>query len=205
MKGSTNPEHIRAYLARTEPIQVWHDIPNYCYFEDFYNTFPLEEGMSILEVGSFMGGSTAIMAQRIRDSGLKNISFYSVDPWLGSVFDSESIREALPADYYSEVKKALTELGVNSYVNLIQATSEVAKNILEGKKFDLVFIDGLHDYEHVIQDLSLWWPTVKPGGVIAGDDWSASGVQKAVKEYFPGRTPFVPTNGVYPWWTLTRE
>jgi predicted O-methyltransferase YrrM len=54
---------------------------------------------------------------------------------------------------------------------------------------DLLFIDGDHTYEGVKIDLELWVPLVKPGGIVAGHDYSwddnpAGGVTRAVKEYF---------------------
>lgn len=76
----------------------------------------------------------------------------------------------------------------------IHATGSVAasKRILGGS-LDLVFIDGAHDYESVSQDLKAWWPKLRPGGVMAGHDFSMSfpGLMRAVLEFvslLPGRT-----------------
>jgi len=54
--------------------------------------------------------------------------------------------------------------------------------------FDWVYIDGNHLYEYVIEDLTLSLLKVKPGGYIAGDDyseegWWEGGVKKAVDEF----------------------
>jgi Methyltransferase domain len=54
--------------------------------------------------------------------------------------------------------------------------------------FDWIYIDGNHLYEYVKQDLELYYPKVKPGGYITGDDygvegWWSNGVQKAVDEF----------------------
>lgn len=48
-----------------------------------------------------------------------------------------------------------------------------------------VYIDGLHDYESVTQDIATWWPCVAPGGTLAGHDYSQStpGVIRAVDEF----------------------
>lgn len=58
--------------------------------------------------------------------------------------------------------------------------------------FDWVYIDGNHLYEFVKQDLELYYPKVKSGGYIAGDDyggkgWWDNGVQKAVDEFVGNR------------------
>ena len=54
--------------------------------------------------------------------------------------------------------------------------------------FDWVYIDGNHLYEYVRQDLELAFKKTKPGGYIAGDDytevgWWQGGVKKAVDQF----------------------
>ena len=55
--------------------------------------------------------------------------------------------------------------------------------------FDWVYIDGNHDYECVLADLWMAMTRTKPGGIIAGDDftWDRGGdgrsVQRAVMEF----------------------
>jgi hypothetical protein len=47
------------------------------------------------------------------------------------------------------------------------------------------YIDANHDYEHVLQDIALWWPHVAPGGILAGHDVGGEypGVLRAVREF----------------------
>ena len=59
--------------------------------------------------------------------------------------------------------------------------------------FDWIYIDGNHLYDYVKQDLELYYPKVKPGGYITGDDygvegWWSNGVQKAVDEFVGQRS-----------------
>ncbi len=51
---------------------------------------------------------------------------------------------------------------------------------------DLVFIDALHDYESVKEDIGLWWPQVRTGGILALHDFNHQwpGVERAVAESF---------------------
>jgi hypothetical protein len=54
--------------------------------------------------------------------------------------------------------------------------------------FDWVYIDGNHVYEFVKSDLELFYPKVKAGGYLAGDDyklggWWKGGVKLAVDEF----------------------
>jgi hypothetical protein len=52
-----------------------------------------------------------------------------------------------------------------------------------------VYIDGLHDYEHVAADIAAWWPKVRSGGILAGHDyiWCWPGVFQAVNQFIARR------------------
>jgi predicted O-methyltransferase YrrM len=68
-----------------------------------------------------------------------------------------------------------------------QKSEETVKNFTKNY-FDWVFVDGDHSYEYVKKDLELYYPKVKPGGIIAGDDywWSpfeGFPIRKAVQEF----------------------
>lgn len=66
-----------------------------------------------------------------------------------------------------------------------KAVSDVPDGLL-----DFVFIDANHSYPHVRQDIKLWYPKVRKGGLVSGHDYNTdrpkrfSGVIKAVKQYF---------------------
>lgn len=47
---------------------------------------------------------------------------------------------------------------------------------------EFIYIDAAHDLDHVLEDIELWWPLVRPGGVLAGDDFDEehAGVRMAV-------------------------
>ena len=38
----------------------------------------------------------------------------------------------------------------------------------------LVHIDAAHDYASVSEDIRAWWPLLRPGGTLLGDDFTAS-------------------------------
>ena len=59
---------------------------------------------------------------------------------------------------------------------------------------DLVFVDGAHDYDGVVDDIRAWRPKVKPGGIIAFHDYgtpSLPHVGRAVDDEMQGREPFL--------------
>lgn len=68
---------------------------------------------------------------------------------------------------------------------LIMPSVDAAKHVENGC-LDYVFIDAGHFYDDVKSDIEAWLPKIKPGGVMAGHDYSRRfrGVQHAVDERF---------------------
>jgi predicted O-methyltransferase YrrM len=144
----------------------------------------LPENAVVAEVGSFAGESAEIFLRTGR------VWFMvCVDP-----FDDEHASDIVKhVDHrgvtMSEVKAAFEDrilgTGLASRVwNPPGWTSEQAAAAMseQGRKFDLVYIDGRHEYKNVKRDLELWSPLVKPGGWLAGHDWMMDDVKRAVRE-----------------------
>ena len=72
-----------------------------------------------------------------------------------------------------------------SVINPIRMTSVDASQLYENNSLDFVFIDASHKYNDVKDDIEHWFPKVRKGGMLAGDDLSWPGVGKAVKELLP--------------------
>lgn len=50
---------------------------------------------------------------------------------------------------------------------------EVAKSFPDGY-FDWIYIDALHNYESVKADLNAWYPKLRKGGLLSGDDYGTN-------------------------------
>ena len=76
----------------------------------------------------------------------------------------------------------------------IKASERVVDGVL-----DFVFLDGDHWYEGVKNDIEVWRPKVRTGGILAGHDYSGhfKGVQKAVDEMI-GESVTVEGGSI--WW-----
>jgi len=174
--GELKSREVIQYLNRIVAIKSYRQIPNFCNYYKMYKEAVdnAKGGEVFIEIGSFLGHSACYMGQLIKESK-KNITFYCVDPWTAEVFDMEETRFALgfQGSYANEIRKAICELSLQGYVKMLQMTSEEAsKHFLKHSiKFDFVFLDGLHDYESVKADISYWFPLLKIGGVIGGDDY----------------------------------
>lgn len=171
----------------------WKDVKGWFEYPSFYkmcfNAVP-DNGIMV-EVGSWMGRSTACMGEFIKNSN-KNVKFYAVDTFEGDTFEEQKRIVAELKEQNSSLfevfKNNLEQCGVNEYVIPIQSTSLEAANQFEDNSLDFVHIDASHLYEDAIEDIRAWYPKVKPGGLITGDDYPWPGVRKAVQEFFDSKT-----------------
>jgi hypothetical protein len=134
-----------------------------------------------VEVGSWLGKSSSYMAVEIANSK-KNISFYCVDTWQGSV-EHSSNDLIIKNELYDSFLKNISP--VKDYITPIRSLSKEASEKFEDESLDFVFIDAGHSYEDVYEDLRCWFPKLKKGGYFAGHDYSYAwpGVMKAVVEW----------------------
>jgi hypothetical protein len=80
--------------------------------------------------------------------------------------------------------KRLAKYG--SHVTFIYESSADAVKALPGN-LDFVYVDGNHDYEFVKADILNYYPKVKSGGVLGGNDFNCgNGVIQAVTEWTVG-------------------
>jgi predicted O-methyltransferase YrrM len=123
-------------------------------------------GMVIVEVGSWKGGSTAVLAHVARAHGGR---VFAVDHWRGNlgVLHHAQAREL---DVLSIFRRNLRALGLGDVVHPLVMPSAVAAGLFPDATADLVFIDGDHRYHAVRDDLKHWRPKLRRGGVLCGHD-----------------------------------
>jgi hypothetical protein len=102
-----------------------------------------------------------------------------VDPWdLGLYFKKITQKEM--EEVYHRVKN-LAEF--NPGVDVLRMRSVDASRTFQDAWVDFVYIDALHDYGSVREDIAAWRPKIRPGGVLAGHDLYMPGVKQALAEF----------------------
>jgi SAM-dependent methyltransferase len=121
-------------------------------------------------------------------SEVRPARLHLIDPWR---FESDS--EYRGAWYGGTVAKNQTEMDTIYEVVFVHRgpSAEVGMKFPDAY-FDWVYIDGNHLYEYVKGDLEVFATKLKPGGVLAGDDygargWWKGGVSRAVDEFVAAR------------------
>jgi len=109
---------------------------------------------------------------------------YSDSPYGNKKVDGQKMMD----QKYHMVKKRFEDLINRNQVMIHRGFSEKVCEKFKDNYFDWVYIDGNHFYESVKNDLNLYYPKIKLGGFITGDDYyendvSGKGVKKAVDEF----------------------
>jgi len=137
-----------------------------------------ERARSVLEIGLAWGLSTLHILESLLNNGASAHEHVVVDPHQAS-------------EFHGAGKQILREAGVEQFVEFHQDYSELLlpRLVSGGRKFDLVFIDGMHRFDNVVVDLFYADRLLKPGGVVVLDDLFADPVNFACR--------FVRTNYGY--------
>jgi len=105
---------------------------------------------------------------------------YLIDPYVSYTQDDKR-RKVYP----EEMKKMQNNVApFKDKVTFLKLTSEEAINSIPNN-LDFIYIDGNHSEENVRQDIELYYPKVRIGGVLGGHDFCTKwkGVCKAVLEF----------------------
>lgn len=132
-------------------------------------------GLPLLEVGTYCGRSTILLADAARAAGTVAVT---VDHHRGSeeqqpgweyhdptVVDPEvGLMDTLPT-----FRRTLHKAGLEEYVVAVVGRSPQVAKVWAGE-VGLVFIDGGHTDEHATADYEGWAPRVAPGGLLVIHD-----------------------------------
>jgi predicted O-methyltransferase YrrM len=123
-------------------------------------------GMVVIEVGTWKGASTAVLAHVVRAHGGR---LFAVDHWRGNP-GVDHHAEAGELDVLSVFRRNMRALGLEDVIHPLVMPSAVAADLVPAQTADLVFIDGDHRYQAVCADLGRWRPKLRPGGILCGHD-----------------------------------
>lgn len=155
----------------------------------------------IVEIGVWKGGSTIAMASKLREYGIDGV-VVAVDTWLGAwdhwIDDAWFAHLGWDHGYPSISRKFMNNVvdaGLQEQVVPLPLDSLNAAQVLKHFKVqpDIIHLDGAHDFESVIADLRAWWPLLRPGGLLIGDDYYEHthwpGVKQAFDTFFSPARP----------------
>jgi len=121
--------------------------------------------MKVAEIGSWTGFSTSVLANLVKQY---NGKLYAIDWFKGSPESNLIELRFIPARLVLDYNLKMFDVAGN--VEVMETTSAEAVKSFDDESLDFVFIDGDHRYVGVKQDIDLWFPKVKVGGILSGHD-----------------------------------
>ena len=144
----------------------------------------LEPPARIVEIGSFRGRSTIVLANAAPDG----VELVAIDPHAGTDRGPREL-ETNAATGESDHERFLANLeraGVRGRVRHVRELSQDALGEVDGE-IDLLYVDGAHRYRPARDDIVAWGARVRPGGrMLIHDSFSSVGVTLAFLTHVVG-------------------
>lgn len=146
--------------------------PMFTVIKDLQDRGELKKDLVIVEIGTDL----ALNAKNIQ----RFVSFkklFLIDPYF------DNYNKYKDGDKRYDI--ARKRMGNDDRVEFLRGTSEEISKQFNDNSVDCVYIDGNHDYNHVLQDINLWYNKIQKKGIIGGHDFFGSGlgVILAVTDY----------------------
>lgn len=185
-------EDVDRCRALKEGVPGWSELAHFLFFRELLRAKP---NASILMVGVYHGLDLRYLEGLATDLG-QTIKLTGVD-----LFSTDS-----PADWPEDKKGMTWEEGAGCPPPDMEAAKRNAPTatIIKGDSttfmyltkdiFDVIYLDGAHDYDSVDREIMFAKNILRPGGLLAGDDYHwgvpTGGVDKAVQGHFPTHAVF---------------
>lgn len=135
------------------------------YFRDLLKEFKDKENLAFLQIGAFTGDASLWLMQNILTHSSSTLT--DVDTWQGS---DEEVHHKMD---FSDVERVY-DSKVGDYRNVIKVKMTSTDFLItsdDKDRYDFIYIDGDHTADAVFKDASLSWRALKPGGIMAFDDY----------------------------------
>lgn len=150
----------------------------------------------IIEIGSYLGWSAMGMAKKLKEQRKDGV-IICIDTWMGGHESFESIlknqspikrKNGYPTFYYNFLANMIynkVQDVVIPFAYPSTVASHILKRVLDHNKIivDMVYIDGSHIAQDVFMDCMNYYPILKSGGLMIGDDWQYEAVKHGVTEF----------------------
>lgn len=144
-----------------------------------------DKPINYLEVGAFHGAnllSVAVSYGLHPDSKL-----YCIDPW--EDYDEYGEYKNQQSTNYDIFTKNVENSGLKSKIVVNRGYSNVEIPKFEDNFFDIIYLDGNHEPEYVLEDAVLCFRKLKKNGILIFDDYGWGGpdlTQKGIDSFLAG-------------------
>jgi hypothetical protein len=158
------------------------------------------------KVGAEIGIQRGIMTVEVLRIFPSIKTYYAIDPWLWYPEYDKTLRKKLRGKWdQTFMNKNFKEYKNRTFpfknkIKTLKMFSNKAAQYIPDNSLDFCFIDGNHSKENVKEDINLYIPKMKSGGLLGGHDYGrqVGGVKQAVNEIFKEDEFFLGLNKT--WW-----
>ncbi|MBU3702095.1 MAG: glycosyltransferase, partial [Acidimicrobiia bacterium] len=134
-------------------------------------------GRAIVEIGSWEGRSTTALALGCR----RDRPVHAVDPHTGGM---SLVEKNLPVDSLTHFRRNMARWRLDNVVEVVERSVDAAAHY-DGPPVGLLFIDGWHSTEAVLEDFGSWAPHLAPGATVVFHDRRLPEVRAAISRLRP--------------------
>ena len=159
-------EHVNGWLSDAQALRLWA------------RATELAAPARIVEIGSFQGRSTIVLARAAADG----VELVAIDPHAGNDRGPQEIEGFAEAAAEDNVvfNENLEKAGVRDRVRHVRRFSHEAHAEVDDP-IDLLYIDGAHRFGPARDDIAQWGARVRDGGtMLIHDSFSSIGVTGAI-------------------------
>ena len=123
---------------------------------------------NFLEIGVFRGQTLSLIALLAKQAGQK-CEVFGISPFNGG--GDSACKYPTDLDYVEDIYGHFKRFGLpRSHLEKAYSTDPAARQLIESREWDLIYIDGNHDYDVVRSDWEICSRQVRVGGIIVMDD-----------------------------------
>lgn len=169
-------------MSHNEIVQNGFDGYLFTLSDNWLKVIPMPTGpIKYLEIGTFYGGNICSIMKTYASAA--NSEVHCVDPWKD--YNEYSEYKNDQQNIYTKFLANMSKLPHNEIDKLHIHRGFSSDVILSFPNiyFDIIYIDGNHDAQFVLEDAVLSFKKLKSGGYLIFDDYTWDGVKKGVHSF----------------------
>jgi len=151
-----------------------------------FNLKRFPAGSILVETGTFMAGTTQLLAKANPDFIIHSIDINDVPMWqrrnLGKNYNGlQAFLKKAQVDRNTVDLLELQKMHVEDFPNIHLHTGDGAS--LDVDNISVLLLDSDHSEGQILKELEHYWPRLIPGAIIFGDDFSLPPVTDSFNEF----------------------
>ena len=161
------------YIIRTS---IWKPVKNLVRFriyEVISRLIKENNFYNYVEVGVWRGETLFNVARENKQVKIYGVDDYNSNNYKGYIAANGEVMANIDNETYDKIRIDVLNKATNfKNVFIIIKNSLAAAKTFNDDSLDIVFIDGLHNYKNVYEDITAWLPKIREGGILCGHDFS---------------------------------